>query len=268
MRRLLVLEQQGHQVVVEVGQRLQHLAPGRLLALQIVGRHGDDVGGLAAAEGVRLLADQIDVADQVLAAADRVLVRHHRPGAEVAQGLQQVAVADLRAVHLVDEDQVRDRVRVEELEQRRHGDQPLEDGLDHHQRGVAAERGAVGVLDELDRARAVENGEVEAMGGEAGHADLGAHLPGPRLGAGVADRGAVGHAALAPDGAGHEQHALEQGGLAGTAGPDQGDIPRRRLCPHDASLAFSSRGEPRRRFLGRAMFQGRSGLGNRKTTAA
>ena len=172
--------------------------------------------GLAAAEGVRLLAHQVDVADEVLAAADRVLVRHHRPGAEVAQGLQQVAVADLGAVHLVDEHEVRDRVRVEELEQRRDHDHPLEHRLDHHHRGIAAQHRAVGVLHELDRAGAVQDGEVEAMGGEAGRADLGAHLPGPGLGAAVADRGAVGDAALAPDRPGDEQHALEQGRLAGT----------------------------------------------------
>ena len=48
VRRLLVLEQQAHQIVVEIGQRLQHLAAGRLLALEIVGRHRDDVGSLAA----------------------------------------------------------------------------------------------------------------------------------------------------------------------------------------------------------------------------
>jgi hypothetical protein len=44
LRRLLVLEQLLHQVVVEVGQRLQHLAPRRLLALQVLGRQRDDVG--------------------------------------------------------------------------------------------------------------------------------------------------------------------------------------------------------------------------------
>ena len=118
--RLLVLQEQGHEVIVEVRQRLEHLAPGRLLALQIVGGDRDDVGGMAAAERMRLLADQVDIADKIIAAADRVLVRHDRPGAQVAQRLQQVAVADLRAIHLVDEDQMRNRVRVEEVEQRRH----------------------------------------------------------------------------------------------------------------------------------------------------
>jgi hypothetical protein len=44
LRRLLVLQQLLHQVVVEVGQRLQHLAPRRLLALQVLGRQRDDVG--------------------------------------------------------------------------------------------------------------------------------------------------------------------------------------------------------------------------------
>ena len=215
-----------------------------------------------------LLADQIDIADQLLAAADRVLVRHHRSRAEVAQGLQEVAVAHLRTVHLVDEDQMRDGVRVEEVEQRRDGDQPLEHGLDHDQRGVAAQSGAVGVLHELDRARAVEHGEVEAVGAEAREADFGAHLSGARLRAGIAHGGPVGDAALAADRPGHEQHALEQGGLAGAAGPDQGDIPRRRLCPHDASLAYATRRRAARRFVGQTMFEGRAGLGNRKTTAA
>jgi hypothetical protein len=84
--------------------------------------------GAPLAEGVRLLADQVDVADQVLAAADRVLVRDHRPGRDAAQRRQQVAVADLRAVHLVDEDEVRDAVLVEEVEQRGHRDRALQHG--------------------------------------------------------------------------------------------------------------------------------------------
>ena len=213
---------------------------------------------------MRLLADQVDIADKVIAAADRVLVRHDWPGAQVAQRLQQVAVG-LRAIHLVDEDQMRDRVRVEEVEQRRHADQALQDGFDDHQRGVAAECGAVGILDELDRARTIENGEVEAMGREAGNADLGAHLPGPRLGAGIAHGGAVGHAALR-DCPGHEQHALEQVVLPEPLAPTKATF-RAVVFAAMTPPGILRRGEPRD-LSGRAMFEGRSGLGNRKTTAA
>ena len=107
-RRLLLLEQHLHQVVVEVGERLEHLAARRLLALAILLRQRDLVRRRAVVVAVGLLGHEVDVADQVVAAADRVLVRDDRPVGELAQALQEIAVADLGAVHLVDEDQVRE----------------------------------------------------------------------------------------------------------------------------------------------------------------
>ena len=59
------------------------------------------------------------------------------------------------------------RVRVQELQQRRDHDHPLDYRLDHDHGGVAPEHGAVGVLNELDRAGAVQKGEFEPMGREA-----------------------------------------------------------------------------------------------------
>ena len=129
-RRLLVLEQLLHQVVVEVGQGLEHLGARRLLALEVVVGEVDAVGGCAFVVGVGLLGDEVDIADEVLAAADGVLVRHDGPGADLAEGVEQVAVADLGAVHLVDEDDVREAGGVEVLEERGHRAHPLDHGLD------------------------------------------------------------------------------------------------------------------------------------------
>ena len=140
----------------------------------------------------------------------------------VAQGPQQVAVADLGAVHLVDEDEVRKVEPVEILQQRGDGDHALDHRLDHDDGEVDADQRLARLVHELDRARAVEHGEVVAGMAEAGDADLGAHLPLAGLGAGVADGVAVRHPALAGDGAADEQQALEQGRLARAVGADQG----------------------------------------------
>ena len=78
-RRLLLLEQHLHQVVVEVGERLEHLGARRLLALAVLLGQGDPVRGRAVVVAVGLLGHEVDVADQGVAAADRVLVRD-RPG--------------------------------------------------------------------------------------------------------------------------------------------------------------------------------------------
>ena len=109
-RRLLLLEQHLHQVVVEVGERLEHLGARRLLALAIFLGQVDPVRRRAVVVAVGLLGHQVDVADQLVAAPDRILVRDHRPVGQIAQALQEIAIANLRAVHLVDEHEMRDLV--------------------------------------------------------------------------------------------------------------------------------------------------------------
>ena len=222
LRRLLVLEQLFHQLVVEIGQRLEHLATRTLLALPVLLRQRNTVGSGRLAVGVRLLGDQIDVADQSLALADRELVRQHWPRADLAQRLQQVAVGHLGPVHLVDEDDMRKVEAVEILQEGRDRDHPLDHRLDHDDGKVDAEQGLSPLVDELDRPRTVEDGEVVTLVLEAGDADLGAHLAVARFGAGIANGVAVGDPALAGDGAGYRQQAFQKGRLAGTVGPHQG----------------------------------------------
>jgi len=60
---------------------------------------------------------------------------------------------------------------------------------------------------------------------EAGGGDLGRHLSGAGLGAGVADGGAVVDPAFPGDGAGDEEQALHEHGLAGAVRPDECDVP-------------------------------------------
>ena len=231
-RRLLLLEQHLHQVVVEVGERLEHLGARRLLALAIFLGQVDPVRRRAVVVAVGLLGHQVDVADQLVAAPDRILVRDHRPVGQIAQALQQIAIAHLRAVHLVDEDEMRDLVLIEELEERRDRDHALDHRLDHDHRGIDAEQGGARLLGELDRSRTVEDGEPGAvvLGGRG--IDLDAHLALARLGRGVADGVALARLALAVDAAGHEQQALEKRGLAGPVGTDQCDITDRGSCGH------------------------------------
>ncbi len=140
---------------------------------------------------------------------------------------------------------------VQEMEERGHGDHALDHRLDDDDGEIDAEQGRPRLLQELDRARAVEKGDVDILMGEVGGRDLGAHLALARLGAAVADGVPVGHPALAADGARDEQKALEKGRLAGAVGPHQCHISDgcARLhvasplaCPDDARWLWATRG--------------------------
>ncbi len=85
----------------------------------------------------------------------------------------------------------------------------------------------------FDRAGQVDEGEAVAEIIDRGDIGLDAGGVGARLGAGIADRGAVAHRTLARQGAGAGKNAFEQGGLAALERADERDQSR----PADASVA-------------------------------
>src|SRR5450432_1394639 len=84
------------------------------------------------------------------------------------------------------------------------------------------------VMDEFDRAGAIEESEAVAHIVDAGDIRLDAHRMGARLGAGIADAGALAHRALARRAAAARQDRLQKTGLAALKGAHQRDQPRAR----------------------------------------
>ena len=81
--------------------------------------------------------------------------------------------------------------------------------------------GGLGLLRQLDGARAIEKGPLVAQIIRLCDADLRAHAACPRFRAAIADRVAVLDQALAIDRAGDVQHAFHQRRLAGKVGADE-----------------------------------------------
>jgi hypothetical protein len=216
-----VLEELLQELVVVIGKPLQKLLAGLLLALLQLGRDRDQVRGLAGVVVIGPLAHHIDIAYRLVALADRHLAQHQGPRRDRLQPREHVADAAHRGVDLVDEQDVRDRAVVEELEQRGHRDRPLDDRLDDHHRQIGDHQRGLRLIGELDRAGAVDEGPGIAQELGRGHIDLGAHLAGLGHRAGVADRAAILDRALTRDGAGQKQKAFEQCGLAAEVWADE-----------------------------------------------
>lgn len=154
---------------------------------------------------------------------------------EAAQRLEQVLESRVGAIHLVQEDDMRDRMRVEELEERCDGDHPRQLRLDHDDGEVAAQHGVLHLGQKLDRARAVQHVEIETLGREGGGVDLRAHPPLAGLRTSVTDSGAVVHLSLAIDRPRHEQQAFQQCGLADPVRADDRHVAHIRSLSHPAS---------------------------------
>ena len=93
----------------------------------------------------------------------------------------------------------------------------------HHHRRVDRRQHRAHVVDEFDRARAIEEGVGVAHESGGGDRELDAHLVMARFLAGVADRIAGFDAALARDGAGAGENGFKERGLAALERTDQRD---------------------------------------------
>ena len=227
-----VLEQLLQQVVVEVSQVLQELGPGGLLPpLHVLGR-GDQLRGLTGAVRVSPPARQIDIAGDRLALADRHLAQHQRWAGDRSQGFQHLPDPTRGGIHLVNEDQVRDGLVLQELEQRRHHERAFHHRLANDHRGIDHLQHVPGFLDHLDRPRAVQEGPpVPEIFGRRGR-DLDTHLALTRLRGAVADGVAFLDRALAANRPGDEEHAFKQGRLAAAIGSDESRAAGRRWITH------------------------------------
>ena len=217
-RRRLALEIHLHDVLVVVGERLDHLvAISCRLLFQIGGNLGDAILSaetiLVPDEG--LLIDQIDQAGELFLGAYRQMQQQRRGLELVAHFLHDALELGADAVHLVDERDPRDailvglapdglRLRLDSADRAEHCDRAIEDA----QRALDFDR-------EIDVSRRIDNIDAvvapETRGRRRRDRDsalLLLHHP-------VHRRSAFVHFANFVIDAGVEEHALSGGGLAG-----------------------------------------------------
>jgi len=215
-----LLQQLLEQGVVEIRQGLQQLVAGLRLAIGDGARQLDECRRFALAVLVGALAHQIDIAGDLLAVADRHLPQGQRPGREALQGAQDLAHALAGLIHLVDQDDMRDVVIVEELEDRTGGGGLAGLGLDDDDGDVGDHAGVAGVEGELDAAGGVDEGPAVAEVAAVTDGQLGAGATVAGFGGGVTDGIAVLDGTLALNRAGGVQQCFEQAGLAGLVGAE------------------------------------------------
>ena len=195
-RRLDILEQLLHQLVVVIGQRLQHGEARFLLAIEILALEVDHLGRRVFLVDMRALEREIDEAGDQVAVPDRNLAQQQRHARSRLQQLERLAHALVGLVDLVEEQEVRN-VLVFQLAQ----DQlQLRDfllvGLADHDRGVDRRQRRAHVVNEFDGTGAIDEGVAVAHEIGGGDRGLDAHFMAAGFLAGVADGGTRIHRAL------------------------------------------------------------------------
>ncbi len=168
---------------------------------------------------------EVDEADDDIVRPDRNLAQHQRHARGGLQQFQGLADALVGLVDLVEEQEARD-FQVFELAQ----DQlQLRDlllvRLAHHHRGVDRGQRRAHIVNEFDRAGAIDEGVVVAEEIRGRDRELDAHLVVTRFRRSIADRRAGLDRSLSRDRAGARQDRLKQRGLAALEGAHQCDAP-------------------------------------------
>ena len=225
LRRLDVAEQLLHQLVVVIGQRLQHGEARGLLAVDDVAfeRHDFGSGVLLVDKGA--LEREVDEAGDDVAVEGRNLAQQQLRARRRLQQREHVVDGGIGLVDLVQEQEARNLL-VFELAQ----DQlQLRDLLFVHladdDGGIDRRQRRAHVVDELDRARTIDEGVAFAHEARRRDRKLDAHAMMTRFLAGVADRGSGIDGALALDRAGACEDRFEESGLAALERAHQRDAP-------------------------------------------
>ena len=244
-RRLDILEQLLHQLVVVIGERLQHREARFFFAIEVIALQVDDLRRRVFLVDIGALEREIDEAGDNIAVPDRNLPQQQWHARRRLQQLDCLAHALVGLVDLVEKQEVRNvlvfQLAQDQLELRN----LLFVRFANDNRGIDRRQHAAHVLDEFDRARAINEGVAvahEIGGGEGG---LHAHLVMAGLLAGVADGGTCVHRALALDRAGAGQNRFQQCGFAALEGAHQRDAPWTRVpCAVGTSAVLSHKRLP------------------------
>ena len=222
-RRLNIIEQLLHQLVVVVGKRFQHREPRGLFQIGGIAFERDDFGGSMLFVDKGALQREIDKSGDDVAGEGRDLPQDQFRARRRLQQLENVVDAGIGLVDLVDEQDAWN-FPVFELA---HDELKLRDFLfvefAHHNGNVDRRKDRAHVVNELDRAGAVEKciGVAHETGGRRRQLD--AHVMMARLLAGVADGRSGFDGALARDRRGAGQDRFEESCLAALERADQRD---------------------------------------------
>ena len=234
-RRLDVGDQLLHQRVVVIGEALQHGVARFLLARHFAGGHVHDLGGRVFAIDEGALQREIDEAGDDAVLPDRNLAQQQRRARGRLQHGERFADAHGGLVDLVEEEDARHAEVFEFAQDHAQRRQLALVGLADDDRRVAERQHVARLMREFDRAGQVDEGEAVAQIIDGSDIGFDAGGVGARLGAAVADRGAVAHRTLPRQGAGAGENAFEQGGLAALERTDEGDQSR----PADALVGLT-----------------------------
>ena len=157
-RRLDVLEQLLHQLVVVVGQRLQHGEARGLLAVERIAFERNDLRGRVLLVDEGALEREIDEAGDDVAREGRNLPQQQLAARGRLQHREHVVDGGIRLVDLVEKQEARNLLLFELAQDELQLRDLLLVQLAHHDRGVDRGQRRAHVVDEFDRAGTIDEG--------------------------------------------------------------------------------------------------------------
>ena len=208
-RRRHIRQELLHQLIVVVGELLQHVEARLLLALQHARRKLHDLRRRLRAVDVGALGSEIDEAGRDAVLPDRDLAQHERLGARRLQHGDQLAQRNLGGVDLVQEEEMRNAAVLELLQDDLQRRDALRVGLADDDGRVARGQRKRAFMLEFDGAGAVDESEVVTEESHVGAVEGDAHAVVAGLGARVTDGRFVGDAAGPRDRTGAGEDGFE-----------------------------------------------------------
>ena len=232
--RLDVLEKLLHQPVVVVGERFEHREARIDLSGTVFVGHVDGLARRVLAIDEGPLEGEVDEAGHHVALPDRDMAQHQRHAARRLQHFEGLPHARIGLVDLVEEEEARDALVLERLQDDLEGRDLFLVGLGDHHREIDGCEYGFGLEGEFDRAGAIEECDLVAHEIGLGDVRLDAHLMRPGLGRGVADRILLGNGPLPGDRSAPGEDRLEKCRLAACERPHQRNAPG----PRYSAIAF------------------------------
>ena len=222
-RRVDVADELFHQRIVVVRELFQHRVARLFLFRDDASRHLDDGRGRGLPINERALEREIDEAggDAVLPHGD--LSQEQRRARRRLKHLERLPQAARRLIDLVEEKEPRHAEFLELAQNDLQGRNFARIRFADDDRGVADGQRVPHVVDEFDRAGAIEESQPVAHVVDAGDVGLDAHGVVARLGARIADARAFAHGSLPRQTSAARQDPLEKARLSALERADNGD---------------------------------------------
>ena len=224
-RRLDVFEQLLHQLVVVIGQRLEHREPCRLLAVERITFERNNFRRRVLLVDEGALQCEIDETSDDIAGEGRYLSQKQLAPRGGLQDSQHLVDGGISLVDLVEEQKARNLLLFELAQNELKLRHLLFVELAYDNRGVDRRQRRAHVVDEFDRAGTIDESIGVAHEIGAGDGEFDGHFMMTRFLAGVADRVLRIDRALTLDRAGAREDRLEQRRLAALERAHQCDAP-------------------------------------------